>query len=222
MPSPFPGMNPFLEQAAHWQDFHTELLTIVRRVLTPQVGPNSIVRLEEHVSTRDTPAEVEIPGQDEERIRYLEVRDRRGRELVTVIEVLGPSNKRAGEDRELYLARRREVLRGPAHLVEVDLLRGGTPAPVVNRPVCDYSVMVSRAERRPRAGFWAVGLRDRLPVIPVPLRAGDGDARVDLQEALHAAYDAAGYERYIYEGAPEPPLAPDDAAWAAPFLPAGP
>jgi hypothetical protein len=212
MPSPFPGMNPYLEQAAHWQDFHTELLTTIRRVLTPQVGPNHILPLGEH----------QIPGQDEERIRFLEVRDRRGRELVTVVELLSPSNKRAGEDRDLYLARRREVLRGAAHLVEIDLLRGGTRAPVVDRPACAYSALVSRAERRPRAGFWAVGLRDRLPVIPVPLRAGDGVARVDLQEALHAAYDAAGYERYIYEGAPEPPLGPDDAAWAGTFVPAGP
>jgi hypothetical protein len=29
-------MNPFLEQAAHCQDFHTELLTTIRRALTPK------------------------------------------------------------------------------------------------------------------------------------------------------------------------------------------
>jgi hypothetical protein len=57
-------------------------------------------------------------------------------------------------------------------------------------------------------------LRERLPVIPIPLRAPDSDARLDLQEALHRLYDAAGYEDYIYSGAPQPPLHPDDAAWA--------
>jgi Protein of unknown function (DUF4058) len=253
MPSPFPGMNPYLEQTAQWQDFHTEFLTTIRRALTPQVGPNYIVQLEEHLyihdmveETRvrvgrgdvtfarsrfssqggvatdvlDAPEEVDLPEQDEERIRFLEIRDRRGRELITVIELLSPSNKRSGEDRELYLAKRREILRSPAHLVEIDLLRGWAPLPVRNRPACDYSIMVSRAERRPKAGYWAIKLRDRLPVIPVPLRVEDGDVRIDLQAALNSGYDAAAYERYIYEGSPEPVLSPEDATWAAQFRPA--
>ena len=72
--------------------------------------------------------------QDVERVRYLEVRDREGREVVTVIELLSPSNKRAGDDRESYLAKRRELLRSPAHLVEIDLLRGWTPMPQEGGP----------------------------------------------------------------------------------------
>jgi hypothetical protein len=139
---------------------------------------------------------------------------------VTVIELLSPSNKQAGEDREQYLTKRREILRSAAHLVEIDLLRGWTPPPMMDRPVCDYSVVVSRAERRPLAGFWAIGLRDRLPVIPIPLRSADGDARVDLQEALHSAYDGAGYAHSIYEGMPEPALSATDLAWAERLLPA--
>jgi hypothetical protein len=91
------------------------------------------------------------------------------------------------------------MLRTPAHLVEIDLLRGWAPLPVRSRPVCDYSVLVSRAERRPKAGFWAIKLRERLPLIPVPLRLEDGDVQIDLQAALNSAYDAAAYERFIYE-----------------------
>ncbi len=49
---------------------------------------------------------------------------------------------------------------------------------------------------------WAIGLRDRLPVIPVPLTAPDGDAQLDLQDVLHHVYDASGYEDYIYEVCP--------------------
>jgi hypothetical protein len=75
-------------------------------------------------------------------------------------------------------------------------------------------VLVSRAERWPHAGFWAIGLRERLPVIPVPLKSPDDDAQLDLQEVLHHVYDASGYEDYIYSGAPDPPLLPDDQAWA--------
>jgi hypothetical protein len=68
------------------------------------------------------------------------------------------------------------------------------------------------------AGFWGIGLRERLPVIPIPLRTGEQDARLDLQEALHSAYDEAGYATRIYEGTPEPALAADDRAWADEIL----
>ena len=132
MPSPFPGMNPYFEQTDHWLDFHTEFLSAMRRLLAPQVGPKYIVQFEEHIV---------------EKVPFLEVRDRQGRELVTVIELLSPSNKRAGDDREQYLAKRRELLWSPAHLVEIDLLRGWSPMPQEGRPECDYSVMVSRAEK---------------------------------------------------------------------------
>jgi hypothetical protein len=167
----------------------------------------------------EAPAEVQLPAQDLERVLYLEIRDRKGRELVTVIELLSPSNKRPGEDREHYLAKRRESLRSPAHLVEIDLLRGWAPMPAEDRPSGDYSVLVSRAERRPTADFWPIRLRDRMPVISVPLRLPDNDARIDLQEVLHRAYDGPGYEHFIYDGTPEPPLSTEDAAWARPFVP---
>lgn len=252
MPSPFPGMNPYFEQAAHWQDFHTEFLSAMRRQLAPRIAPNYIVQLEEHVYIHDlpaeprrstgradlsvtrvqnppvgqpalgvleAPAEVQLPAQDLERIPFLEVRDRRGRELVTVIELLSPSNKRAGEDREPYLAKRRELLRSPAHLVEIDLLRGWTPLPAEDRPPGDYSVLVSRSGRRPAAEFWPIRLRDRLPVIPIPLRPPHADGRVDLQEVLHRAHDGPGYEHFIYTGSPEPTLSASDAEWVRQFVP---
>jgi Protein of unknown function (DUF4058) len=162
----------------------------------------------------EAPAEIWLPEQDIEKVPYLEVRDRQGRDLVTVIELLSPSNKRAGDDREQYLAKRRMLLRSPAHLVEIDLLRGWAPMPNEGRPDCDYSVMVSRAEKRRAADFWPIQLRERLPLIPVPLRHPDAAARVDLQDALHRTYDGPGYEHFIYGGEPEPALPTTDAAWA--------
>ncbi|MCX7423579.1 MAG: DUF4058 family protein [Planctomycetia bacterium] len=38
-------------------------------------------------------------------------------------------------------------------------------------------------------GVWPIRLRDGLPSIPVPLRAPDPDARLDLQAVLHTIYD---------------------------------
>jgi hypothetical protein len=195
------------------QRLGTADLSLVHRG-TQQTSPPS-------TGTLESPAKVRLPAQEVEEIPFLEVRDRLGRELVTVIELLSPSNKRLGPDREMYLAKRRELLRSPAHLVEIDLLRGWVPMPHEGRPECDYSVLVSRAENRPDADFWPIGLRQRLPEIPIPLRHPDQDARVDLQETLHRAYDGPGYEHFIYSGSPEPPLSAEDADWAKQYAMSG-
>jgi hypothetical protein len=47
MPSPFPGMNPYLEQDVVWQDFHSSFMPLVRELLTAQVLPRYIVKIEE-------------------------------------------------------------------------------------------------------------------------------------------------------------------------------
>ncbi len=62
-------------------------------------------------------------------------------------------------------------------------------------------------------------LRRRMPVIPIPLVAPHPDARLDLKQILDRVYDAAGYEDYIYDGAPRPPLAGEDATWARQWIP---
>ena len=78
---------------------------------------------------------------------------------------------------------------------------------------------MSRYEDRPKVGFWPIALRERLPVVHVPLAAPDPDADLDLQSVLDRAYDAARFGTYIYSETPEPPLSPDHAAWVATFLP---
>jgi hypothetical protein len=250
MPSPFPGMNPYLEQDDVWHDFHERALPHLAEVIGGHLPAHYIVKIDEHVYIHEppadertflgrgdvfvashqppaqqgtttatiptaAPAEVTLPSVDVEGISYLEIRDRRDRRLVTVIELLSPTNKYSGPDREQYLGKRGRVLRSSAHLVEIDLLRGGPRMPFAPPvPECAYYVMVSRMEKRPKADFWPIQLRDPLPVFPVPLREPDGDVRIDLQAILHHVYDAARYGNYVYEGAPQPALSPADAAWA--------
>jgi hypothetical protein len=115
-----------------------------------------------------------------------------------------------------------DILNGPVQLVEIDLLRGGPPLPAAGRPKCSYSVLVSRVERRLDAEFWPIMLRERLPVIPVPVRSPDPDARLDLQAVLDRTYDDAGYADTIYDGSPLPRLSAKDADWARQFLPQRP
>ena len=65
MPSPFPGMNPYIEQDAFWQDFHLEFLPAMRERLVAQVRPKYIVMLDEHIYVQEHragPAPARWPG----------------------------------------------------------------------------------------------------------------------------------------------------------------
>jgi hypothetical protein len=66
--------------------------------------------------------------------------------------------------------------------------------------------------------LWPIGLREPLPVIPIPLDEADPPAHLDLQALIHRCYDAGGYGDYIYDGAPQPALVGPDAAWAKQLL----
>lgn len=46
MPSPFPGMDPFLEHPSLWPDIHNSLIAAIRDELSPQVAPRYYVGLE--------------------------------------------------------------------------------------------------------------------------------------------------------------------------------
>jgi len=155
-----------------------------------------------------------LPNVDRISEAFIEIRDTAYRDLITVIELLSPTNKNSGPDREQYLAKRKLLLSGNVHFVEIDLLRGGTRMPVEGLAQCDYAIMVSRSYERPNVGLWPMKLRETLPIIPVPLKPEDPDAVLDLQQLLHETFDAAGYADYIYQGKPRPPLHPEDDAWA--------
>ena len=58
MPSPFPGMDPYLEDAARWADFHPTFIVILRRHLSRLVSPHFHVDIQEQVYLTD-PGEAE-------------------------------------------------------------------------------------------------------------------------------------------------------------------
>ena len=47
--SPFPGMDPFLEQPAIWAGVHHRLITTLSDMLTERVWPAYFVQIEERV-----------------------------------------------------------------------------------------------------------------------------------------------------------------------------
>lgn len=149
----------------------------------------------------------------------VEIRDVAERRLVTDIEILSPTNKRA-EGREEYLGRRQRLLLSPAHLLEIDLLRSGRRLPMRDPlPRFPYFVFLSRAEMRPLTDVWPIRLDSPLPVVPVPLLADDADVPLDLQRALSNVYDLAGYDLAVdYSVQPQVRLSRDQAAWAEGLL----
>src|SRR5437870_5620456 len=57
MPSPFPGMNPFLEQDEAWTDFHQSFIIALRDALSPQVSPEYVVKVEARIYVHEVPTE---------------------------------------------------------------------------------------------------------------------------------------------------------------------
>lgn len=146
---------------------------------------------------------------------FLAIRDRSLRKVVTAIELLSPSNKSPGDDRNEYLVKRTNILCTMAHLVELDLLRGGQRLPT-REPLerADFYAFISRHGRLPKVDVYLWTLRDKLPRVPIPLADGDPDAYLDLQAAFTTTYDRTRYDYALdYRAALKPPLDAASAEW---------
>ncbi|HVS38832.1 MAG TPA: DUF4058 family protein [Gemmataceae bacterium] len=163
MPSPFPGMDPYIERPEIWPDFHDRLITFIQEALQPQLRPRYVALGQDRLfvvesdrpihrdlavirTSSPKPAaggaatlEADAPAVFElrrEKIRqpYIEiVEPAAGNRVVTAIEVLSPDNKAAGEGRASYRRKREEYRAGGANLVEIDLLRAGRPTVQVSQ-----------------------------------------------------------------------------------------
>lgn len=148
--------------------------------------------------------------------RFLEVRDRRSREVVTIIEVLSPWNKAAGQERwDVFQAKRRKVMASHTHWIEIDLLRAGRRPAEVAR-TSDYYALLKRGDALGPYEVWYFDLRDTLPTIAVPLREPYGDVPLDLGAALEDVYRRAHYAESVdyTSDIPSPRLRPADVQWA--------
>ncbi|MEQ9671721.1 DUF4058 family protein [Coleofasciculus sp. G2-EDA-02] len=166
------------------------------------------------------PKIVEVPVPETIKQGYLEVREVATGEVVTVIEILSPINKRSGEGRDKYETKRHKIFGSSTHLVEIDLLRKGQPMPVYHsNGQTHYRILVSRGERRPQADLYAFNLPNAIPSFPLPLKSGDQEPVVDLQVLLNNMYEQASYDLAIdYTQEPLPPLFADDRVWVNTLL----
>ncbi|GAB4462676.1 MAG: DUF4058 family protein [Armatimonadaceae bacterium] len=155
MPSPFPGMDPYLENCANWPDVHSSFISAARTALNAALPVGFVARTQERIyivepdqsiypdivvyhrnlverssptslSAVIDPPEIYTLRPAEVTETYLEVvATGQNRRVVSVIELLSPANKSRGRGREEYIRKRNELLVSDVHLMEIDLLRGG-------------------------------------------------------------------------------------------------
>lgn len=258
--SPFPGMDPYLEDPAFWEGFHDVLITCcmfnveqglpdgyisnvkergevisvddpAAKVYVPDIGIARELPRRKPATASSSDAggvavalEVEpvtIPSVDSIEVReaYIEILRVPDYELVTVIELMSPWNKN-GSGIGIYRGKRAALVRDGIHFVEFDLLRGGTRTQLARPlPQGDYYANVFRADRAPDVQVFPWRLRDKLPVIPIPLRAPDKDVPINLAEAVKTAYERGRYDRKLRYSRPlDPPLNPEEMKWAQSLL----
>ncbi len=247
----FPGMDPYLEDPQIWPGFHQRLIVYTADYLQVKLAPRYIAAVEERVfiegpdreiipdvwlrqtrpvqedqavalADEEGPIVVRVPGLEIHE-SFLTILDRHsGQRVVTVIEVVSPTNKFPGEGRKSYLAKQTEIRKSDTHLVEIDLLRTGHHVLAVaewaarGKMPYDYLACVNRAQaRREEFDLYPCRLPQRLPKVHIPLAEKDPDVLLDLQAVVTQTYEAGHYkERINYEAPCRPPLAPDKEAWA--------
>jgi hypothetical protein len=151
---------------------------------------------------------------------FLEVRDIATQEVVTVIEILSPKNKRPGEGRNSYIKKRLQILATNTNLVEIDLLRDGKPIEKLpNNIQTDYRILVSRASKRPKADLYPFNLQNPIPSFFLPLREDDSEPLLEIQPLINDLYYEGNYDLVIdYTQQPIPALSQESWNWVSELL----
>ncbi len=256
MPSPFPGMNPWLEGEEVFPNLHERLIISMQDALNAALPPGYVATSKNRVwvdpELRREP-DVALFGRDRSpngnggmsvalagltaiaqeltsdtlEEPYLEIRSAKGKRLVTAFEVVSVTNKRAGEKgRKTYQDKQHEYWLSDVNLVEIDLLRRGphvtaTPLALLHQKLGEFDYHVSVVLPGGRPSHYAAGIKlaDRLPAIGIPLDPGAPPITIDLQPMIDLAYDRGRYPELLnYREPCDPPLTPDQQAWAEDVL----
>src|SRR5262245_15825155 len=213
MPSPFPGMDPYLEDESLWPVFHHQLVTCLFQTLLPTLVDRYRARLSQRHYVIEqvlfTSVSREEHGED-----YLEIRQRSDNRLITLVDVVSPTNKVSRQGREAYLEKRREGRAANANLVEIDLILQGQPTLEYSRdglPDWDYAVTVTRSTQPERYEIYTTTLQKRLPRFRLPLAPDDRDTVLDLHVAFSRCYDQGAFASKIdYKRKPATSLSDED------------
>src|SRR5262249_53109024 len=148
-----------------------------RRYTTEQALFTSIIR-EEHME------------------EYIEIRQRNDGRVITLVDVVSPSNKLTRQGRQAYLDKRGEGKTAGAGLGEMDLRLQGEPPLEYSRdgrPAWEYAVTVTRPTQPDPSEIYTSTLQKRLPRFRLPLAADDRDTVLDLHTVFTRAYEQGGF-----------------------------
>ncbi|MFL5330168.1 MAG: DUF4058 family protein [Gemmataceae bacterium] len=215
MASPFPGMDPYLEAAKIWPDFHQQFVAVLYQTLLPSL----VDRYRARVQTRHYVYDVVLftsVTYEQYREPFIEIRSRSNGKLMTLVDVVSPGSRTRDTGRSTYLSTRLEALNEGAATVEIDLVLAGQAMLQYDRAgMADhqYAVTVTRPSKPGQFDTFSATLDTALPRFRLPLASDHQDTLVDLQTIFTRAYEQGDFGNQInYSADPAVPL--DDAARA--------
>src|SRR5262245_16876429 len=174
MASPFPGMDPYLEDLRHWPIFHQQFISALGDALQPALSDKYRIRIASRTYMTEQVLFTSIL-REEQREPFLEIRQKSsGDRLVTLLEMVSPANRIHHEGRRHYQVRRQEAKAEGSHVVELELvLQGQTvlDADLSGLSESQYVCVVTRATRPIKQEPYGTVMSKRLPRIRLPMLA---------------------------------------------------
>ncbi|WP_425618568.1 DUF4058 family protein [Anatilimnocola sp. NA78] len=147
---------------------------------------------------------------------YVEIVDAKTRnKVISVIELISPTNKVKGKGLDSYLDKRAMYYHASVHLIEIDLTRGGDRRlimPWIKELPPPHPAFIAGVHRfgppksKPRIEYYELPMERALKPIAIPLRPTDKDVTLHLQPLLEQAYLKGRYSNLDYSRQIEPPL----------------
>jgi len=216
MPSPFPGMDPYLEGEKLWPAFQHQLVACLYQTLLPGLVDRYRARVGHRRYATEQALFTSIIREEHEE-EFIEIRQRNDSRLITLVDVVSPTNKTTSAGRAAYLEKRKEAKSSNSNLVEIDLVLQGQPMLDYSReglPDWDHAVTVTRATQPERYEIYTATLQKKLPKFRLPLAADDRDTVLDLQTVFSRCFDQANFMGQIdYLREPPTRVAADDRKW---------
>jgi len=216
MPSPFPGMDPYLEDEKLWPSFQHQLVNCLYQILLPGLVDRYRARVGQRRYVTEQALFTSVV-REEHHEEFIEIRQRTDGRLITLLDVVSPANKLSSAGRKAYLDKRCEGRSCNSNLVEIDLVLQGQPMLDYSRdglPEWDYAVTVTRSTQPERYEIYTATLQKRLPRFRLPLAADDRDTVLDLHAACARAYEQGNFAARIdYQIDPATALSDEDRQW---------
>ncbi len=221
MPCPLPGMDPYLENEKLWPAFQHQLVSCLYQILLPGLVDRYRARVNQRGYVSEQPLFTSII-REQHLEEYIEIRQRSDDRLITLVDIVSPTNKLRSHGRTAYLETRSQARSQNASVVEIDLVLQGQPMLDYSRdglPDWDYAITVTRSTQAERYEIYTTTLQKRLPRFKIPLAHDDRDTVLDLQATFARCFDQGNFSSLInYKDDPQHRLKDDDLEWLKEML----